>query len=41
MPLLKCGKCCLPLSEIKDEDQKKEGIKRLFSKQIYKRVIFK
>ena len=41
MPLFKCGKCCLPLSEIKDEDQKKEGIKRPFSKQIYKRVIFK
>lgn len=41
MPFFKRGKCCLPLSEIKDEDQKKEGIKRAFSKQIYKRVIFK
>lgn len=41
MPFFKRGKRCLPLSEIKDEDQKKEGIKRAFSKQIYKRVIFK
>jgi hypothetical protein len=40
MGLFKRGKCCLPLSKIKDKHEKKEGIKRAFSKQIHKESDF-